>query len=99
MAFEALGWKPEETKYPLEGRLMFTQPSEANWKKVWTNVKLSPITALLAVNTTDGFPDITPAKELIFPSEAGNIKDAYLIMVREKNSKYILVRVSNFVKS
>jgi hypothetical protein len=48
MALEALGWKSEETRFPLEGRILFTQPNEANWKKVWT-VKLAPINAVLAV--------------------------------------------------
>ena len=95
MALEALGWKSEETRFPLEGRILFTQPNEANWKKVWT-VKLAPINAVLAVLSNDDLPEVTPNKELIFPSDSANIKDAYLVIVREKNSRYTLVRVSLF---
>ena len=88
-----LSWKSEETRFPLEGRILFTQPNEANWKKVWT-VKLAPINAVLAVMTNDELPEVTPNKELIFPSDSVTIKDACLVIVREKNSRYTLVRVS-----
>ena len=98
MALEALGWKSEDTRFPLEGRILFTQPNEANWKKVWT-VKLTPINAVLAVLSNDELPEVTPNKELIFPSDTANIRDAYLVIVREKNSKYTLVRVSSFFLS
>lgn len=94
MALEALGWKPEETKFPLKGRIMFTQPREANWKKVWANVKLTPINAILAVMTNDDFPEVGPDREIIFPSDATNIKDAFLIMVEKRNAETCLIRVS-----
>ena len=41
----------------------------------------------------DNLPEVTSNKELIFPPESTTIKDASLIMVREKNAKYTLVRV------
>ena len=71
---------------------MFTQPNDANWKKVWT-VKMSPIQALLCVLSPEELPEVTSNKELIFPPDSSTIKDASLIMVREKNAKYTLVRV------
>ena len=92
-ALEILGWNQEEARFPLEGRVLFTQPNDANWKKVWT-VKMTSIQALLCVLSPDELPEVTSNKELIFPPESSPIKDASLIMVREKNAKYTLVRVS-----
>ena len=92
-ALEILGWSSEEARFPLEGRVLFTQPNDANWKKVWT-VKMTSIQALLCVLSPEELPEVTSNKELIFPPEGSPIKDASLIMVREKNSKYTLVRVS-----
>ena len=92
MALEMLGWNSEETRFPLEGRILFTQPNDANWKKVWT-VKMASIQTLLCVLSPDNLPEVTSNKELIFPPESTTIKDASLIMVREKNAKYTLVRV------
>jgi len=90
-ALEILGWNQEEARFPLEGRVLFTQPNDANWKKVWT-VKMTSIQALLCVLSPDELPEVTSNKELIFPPESSPIKDASLIMVREKNAKYTLVR-------
>jgi hypothetical protein len=59
---------------------------------VWT-VKLAPINAVLAVQTSDDLPEVTPNKELIFPSDSANIRDAYLVIVREKNARFSFVRV------
>ena len=94
MALEMLGWNSEETRFPLEGRILFTQPNDANWKKVWT-VKMASIQTLLCVLSPDDLPEVTSNKELIFPPESTTIKDVSLIMVREKNAKYTLVRVSD----
>ena len=95
MALEELGWNHEETRFPLEGRVLFTQPSDANWKiMVRTAVKMNPIQAVLCVLCPEELPEVTTNKELIFPPDTSTIKDASLIMVREKSGKYTLVRVS-----
>ena len=95
MALEVLGWNHEETRFPLEGRVLFTQPSDANWKiMVRTAVKMNPIQAVLCVLCPEELPEVTTNKELIFPPDTSTIKDASLIMVREKSGKYTLVRVS-----
>ena len=99
MALESLKWSEEEVRFPLEGRILYTQPSDgssiSNWhKKAWT-VKLTPVQAVLAVHSTENLPDITVKKELIFPSDIAPIKDASLVVVkREKGAKFSLVRVS-----
>merc|ERR1712223_1092947 len=64
-ALEILGWSQDEARFPLEGRILFSQPNDANWKKVWT-VKMTPIQALLCVLSPDELPEVTSNKELIF---------------------------------
>ena len=93
MALEALGWSPEETQFPIEGRILFTQPNDANWKKVWT-VKMSSIQAVLCVLSPDSaLPEVGSNKELIFPPDTSAIKDASLVLIK----KQALVRVSLFL--
>lgn len=97
MALESLGWPETDAHFPLEGRILFTQPSEgnsiSNWhKKAWT-VKLTPVQAILAVQSTEELPEITVRKELIFPSDIAPIKDASLVVIKkEKGAKFTLVR-------
>ena len=57
-ALEILGWNQEEARFPLEGRVLFTQPNDANWKKVWT-VKMTSIQALLCVLSPEELPEVT----------------------------------------
>ena len=94
MASEVLGWNTEETRFPVEGRVLFTQPSDANWKIMVRTVKMNAIQAVLCVLCPEELPEVTTNKELIFPPDTSCIKDASLIMVREKSGKYTLVRVS-----
>jgi len=92
MASEVLGWNTEETRFPVEGRVLFTQPSDANWKIMVRTVKMNAIQAVLCVLCPEELPEVTTNKELIFPPDTSCIKDASLIMVREKSGKYTLVR-------
>ena len=94
MASEVLGWNTEETRFPIEGRVLFTQPSDANWKIMVRTVKMNAIQAVLCVLCPEELPEVTTNKELIFPPDTSCIRDASLIMVREKSGKYTLVRVS-----
>ena len=113
MALESLGWPEDGVRFPLEGRILFTQPSEgssiSNWAhknasshktSPWTAVKLTPVQAVLAVQSSDpdSLPDITVRKELIFPSDIAPIKDASLVVVKrdsaKASAKFSLVRVS-----
>lgn len=49
IAVDVLEWNHEEAKFILEGKLLFTQPTDNNWRKGRT-IKLTPINALLVVN-------------------------------------------------
>ena len=97
MALEVLGWNQEETRFPVEGRVLFTQPNDANWKIMVRTVKMNPIQAILCVMCSEELPEVTTNKELIFPPDTATIREACLIMVREKSGKYTLVRVSTIV--
>ena len=96
MALEVLGWNQDETRFPVEGRVLFTQPNDANWKIMVRTVKMNPIQAILCVMCSEELPEVTTNKELIFPPDTATIREACLIMVREKSGKYTLVRVSTY---
>lgn len=49
MSVDVLDWNQEEVKFPVEGKLFFTQPTDYNWKRGRT-IKLSPANALLVTN-------------------------------------------------
>lgn len=50
IAVDVLEWNHEEAKFILEGRLLFTQPTDNNWRKGGRTIKLSPVNALLVTN-------------------------------------------------
>ena len=96
MALEILGWKAEETRFPLGGKILFTQPNEgnsiSNWKKSWT-VKLTPVWMILSVSSTEELPEVSTKKQLVFPTDTAAIKDASLVIVRDKTGKNLPIRV------
>lgn len=49
IAVDVLEWNHDEAKFALEGRLLFTQPTDNNWRKGRT-IKLAPVNALLVIN-------------------------------------------------
>lgn len=49
IAVDVLDWNHEEARFVLEGKLLFTQPTDNNWRKGRT-IKLTPVNALLVIN-------------------------------------------------
>ena len=49
IAVDVLEWNHDEAKFALEGKLLFTQPTDNNWRKGRT-IKLTPVNALLVTN-------------------------------------------------
>ncbi|KAF4517665.1 hypothetical protein B566_EDAN004959, partial [Ephemera danica] len=49
LALEVLGWGHDESSFVMEGRLLFTQPTDSNWRKGRT-IKLSHLNALLVTH-------------------------------------------------
>ena len=53
MVLETLGWgrEPrEEISFLVEGRLLYTQPTETNWRNLFT-VKMAPVNSILGTLT------------------------------------------------
>lgn len=49
MALDILEWNHDEVRFAMEGKLLYTNPADSNWKKGRT-IKLNPINALLVTN-------------------------------------------------
>lgn len=49
IAVDVLEWNHEEAKFALEGKLLFTQPTDNNWRKGRT-IKLNAVNAMLVIN-------------------------------------------------
>lgn len=49
MAIDLLEWNHDEVRFAIEGKLLFTQPTDNNWRKGRT-IKLTPVNALLVTN-------------------------------------------------
>lgn len=106
MALDVLNWAKEnreDVNFVLESKLLFSPTSSGsdagNWRRGWT-MKMSAVSALLVTlgkNSTE-----PPSEEaalanggngLQFPRDTG-VAHAALLLVREKNSRYSMVRVS-----
>ena len=98
----------EDVNFVLESKLLFTQATETNWrnKSSYFTVKMAPVSALLV---TLGRNSLEPPPvgadlgvggasihatqgQLNFPRETG-VRQAALLLIREKNSRYSMVRV------
>lgn len=49
MALDILEWNHDEVRFAMEGKLLYTNPTDNNWRKGRT-IKLNPINALLVTN-------------------------------------------------
>jgi len=97
MVLETLGWgkeSREDINFVLESRLNYTQPTDVNWRNLFS-VKMSPISALLV---TLGQNTLAPTCQLPrreesprFSKETG-CREAALILLKEKGLRYSPVR-------
>ena len=93
MVLETLGWGKEareDINFVLESRLSYTQPTDVNWRNLFS-VKMSPISALLV---TLGQNTLAPTCQLPrreesprFSKETG-CREAALILLKEKGMRY-----------
>ncbi|XP_026521100.1 uncharacterized protein LOC113410657 [Notechis scutatus] len=87
-ALKTMGWLREETRFVMEGSLQLAQPPDGQWvKKGSKTLKFQKMQVLLMVN-------IRRASESSFePGEPGSVKDAVLVLIRDKNNgKFSLLR-------
>ncbi|XP_050511930.1 uncharacterized protein LOC114329403 [Diabrotica virgifera virgifera] len=93
IAVDVLEWNHEEAKFALEGKLLFTQPTDNNWRKGRT-IKLTPINAMLVINgkpSPNKSSDRSEENGGLFFSKTG-VREAALLLVRDKNGRYSLLR-------
>uniref|UniRef100_A0A1B6EGJ1 DH domain-containing protein n=3 Tax=Clastoptera arizonana TaxID=38151 RepID=A0A1B6EGJ1_9HEMI len=96
VAVDVLEWNHDEVRFAVEGKLLFTQPTDNNWRRGRT-IKLSPINAMLVTlgKPTENYnPD--SEEPLAFPRKNG-IRDASLLLLKEKSGRYGLVREPFFL--
>lgn len=96
IAVDVLEWTHDEVRFAVEGKLLYTQPTDSNWKKRAT-IKLTPINALLVTlgkPTDDYQPDSDDP--LVFPRNNG-IKVSTLVLMKEKGGRYSLLREPLFL--
>nr|CAH7718946.1 unnamed protein product [Callosobruchus chinensis] len=93
IAVDVLEWNHDEAKFIMEGKLLFTQPTDNNWRKGRT-IKLTPVNALLvitgnvhSIKTSERSPE---DNHLIFAKSGA--REAALLLVRDKNGRYSLLR-------
>ncbi|XP_060630533.2 intersectin-2-like isoform X2 [Anolis sagrei] len=87
-AIKTVGWLREETRFVMEGPLQLAQPPDGQWvKKGSKTLKFQNMQVLLMVN-------IRRVSESSFePGEPGLVKDAVLVLIRDKNNgKFSLLR-------
>lgn len=97
MALEVLNWKQDEARFVIAGKLLFTQITDYPWNKKGKTVKFSPLHALLIAlgkpNSNYRPENVTSDNAVLFPRNTG-IRDASLVLMKEKNGRFIIVRVS-----
>lgn len=105
MSLEVLQWSKEsreDVNFVMEGKVYFNQPTDSvaasNWKRMVGNSKANSVSALLVTLGKNGLEPPTVLDDdlcpLQFPKDTG-VKEAALLLIREKNNRYTMVRVSN----
>ncbi|XP_059488390.1 uncharacterized protein LOC132204126 [Neocloeon triangulifer] len=93
LALDVLGWNPEITHFVMEGRLLFTQPTDSNWRKGRT-IKLSHLNVLLVTlgkPNANYKPESQESGELTFPKATG-IQEACLLLLKDKAGRCTMLR-------
>ena len=99
MALDVLQWtnkSREDVNFVLEGKLMFTQATEANWRP-W-NPKMTPVSALLVTmgrNSLEPPSSFQDDGSIQFPLDTG-VSEAALLLIKEKTNRYSMIRVIQF---
>lgn len=110
MAVDELQWNHDDARFAMEGKLLFTQPNDNNWRKGRT-IKLMPINALLVTNgkptiahKTNEIRETREARDREAREREGDalfarsgVREAALLLIREKAGRYILQREPLFL--
>ncbi|CAG0912652.1 unnamed protein product [Notodromas monacha] len=94
LALDILEWSAENVCFAMEGRLSFTQAGDNMWTRRGKNVKLTPTYALLVIrgNLTSQYNPADADGDVLFFARRKGIEQAALLLARERNSRYALIR-------
>ncbi|KAJ9595051.1 hypothetical protein L9F63_013648 [Diploptera punctata] len=97
VALDLLEWNHDEVKFIMEGKLLYTNPADNNWRKSRT-IKLNSINALLVVNgkLKEDYRLDPTEESLMFPRNNG-VREATLVLLKEKCGRYIQLREPLFL--
>ena len=101
MALDVLQWtnkSREDVNFVLEGKLMFTQATETSITRRPWNPKMAPVSALLVTlgrNSLEPPSSLADDGSIHFPVETG-VSEAALLLIKEKNNRYSMIRVCIF---
>ena len=102
MALDVLQWtnkSREDVNFVLEGTLNFTIATETSHisRRPWKDPKMAPVSTLLVTlgrNSLEPPSSLQdPDANLHFPVETG-VSEAALLLIKEKNNRYSMIRVS-----
>lgn len=96
MAIEVLEWSKEDIRFVMAGKLAFSGGIDFTKSKRGRAFKFTPCHALLATKgkpNSNYRPDLAQENSILFPRDTG-IEDATLLLMKEKNGRYSLARVS-----
>ncbi|XP_011556205.3 uncharacterized protein LOC105387211 [Plutella xylostella] len=110
MAVDVLDWNHDDARFAMEGKLLFTLPNDNNWRKGRT-IKLTPINALLVTNgkptithKTNEIRETREARDREARERENDalfarsgVREAALLLVREKAGRYTLQREPLFL--
>lgn len=109
MALDVLNWNREnreDINFVLESKLLFapTSSNDSNWKRGGSTLKMTSINAILVTlggpSGLEQLPNLSSSSpgQLQFPKDCG-VRQAALLLIKEKNSKYSMIRVSKLQTS
>ncbi|XP_020366182.2 uncharacterized protein si:dkey-91i10.2 [Rhincodon typus] len=93
IAIKALGWSREDTRFPMEGALQSSQPSDGQWAKKGSRaLKFQTLQVLLMVNVGR---ESEPSQDGVVAGGRWDppVRDAALVLIRDKSGgKFSLFR-------
>ena len=103
MALDVLQWtnkSREDVNFVLEGKLMFNLATETSITRRPWNPKMAPVSALLVTlgrNSLEPPSSLADDGSIHFPVETG-VSEAALLLIKEKNNRYSMIRVRILTK-
>ncbi|XP_076338218.1 uncharacterized protein LOC143240130 [Tachypleus tridentatus] len=94
MALEVLQWNRDEVRFVMAGKLHFYPMADMPWNKKGKPQKFNTVHALLVTlgkPNSNYKPDLANENSILFPRNTG-IKDATLLLLKEKNGRFMLVK-------